>query len=127
MRERTAAAEASIAAAHSVGVPASATADARATPDADAAPPAEPPADPPRSRRYVSQRPYAPKAAARSKNRSLRFIDMMSNNERQTYAKGEALFREGEEANNMYASRPACLLNDLGEVVLLTTAGTGSH
>ena len=34
--------------------------------------------------------------------RSLRFIRMMSNNEQRRYARGEALFREGEDAHEMY-------------------------
>ena len=40
--------------------------------------------------------------ASRSVLRSLRFIRMMSNNEQRRYAKGEHLFREGEDARHMF-------------------------
>ena len=40
--------------------------------------------------------------ASRSVLRSLRFIRMMSNNEQRRYAKGEHIFREGEDARHMF-------------------------
>ena len=41
-------------------------------------------------------------SASRSAMRSLRFIKMMSNNEQRRYARGDTLFKEGEDAHEMY-------------------------
>ena len=49
---------------------------------------------PPRSKTAAS--------AGRSAMRSLRFIKMMSNHEQRGYTRGDTLFREGEDAHEMY-------------------------
>jgi len=65
----------------------------------------------PRARRAGMQRDSSsslgparrpPFNASRSVLRSLRFINMMSNNEQRRYGRGDTLFREGEDARHMF-------------------------